>query len=350
MNANANDEMAVGLDFYDPETRVFPKIAEKAANGGSLTKREVLRILKWKLWRIKDVNAETVADARMIEINSAIAKAREAGSEVEALQDLEKVPGIRLATATAILTVCYPKVFTIIDVRVLEKLDLFPSTLSAEKRKIHSTEDWTAKNYFDEYLPKVRERSEAWCCTLRDADRALWGLSVRQRVDDIISKSERLSVHTVSQDSLSASQRVAFTAEVLSGGEVAPNGLSERISEAHRLAYATVGDQFVGVGAVKRPRESYKRKVADLSGYDVKGYTAELGWIYVRPEARGLGLGFRISEALCALHGGRIFATTRSDNDKMQRILSGVGFERKGTEYEASEHIGKKIQLWVLER
>ena len=299
---------------------------------------------------IKDVNADTVAEARMVEINRAIAKAREPDGEVEALQALEKIPGVGLATATALLTVCYPEVFTIIDERVLEMLDLFPSGLHAAKRTRHSTEDWTARQYWDEYVPEVKKQSEAWKGTLRDADRALWGLSVRGRVDEIIDKSEKLPVEFVAYGAMDASQRQAFQAMVEEGGEVAARGLSDRMSEAHGLAYAAQGDHFIAVGAMKRPRETYRSDVARKSEYDISDYEAELGWIYVAPEARGIGLGSRISKALCDSYEGATFATTRTDNEDMHDILKKLGFRAVGKPYESAEHAGKKIQLWVLLR
>jgi ParB-like nuclease domain len=181
----AND-MDVGLDCYDPENRVFPRIAE--AKTPQLSKRDVLLILKWKLGRVKGSNYKTVSDDNMAKINQAIRKAGDSGQEIDALGALEEIPGIGLAVATAILTVCYPDKFSIIDKRVLEVLDLVPST--AKNKNKYSTEDWKAKEYFDKFLPKVKEWSMKWGTTLRDTDRALWGLSVNQDIEETIAIKE----------------------------------------------------------------------------------------------------------------------------------------------------------------
>jgi hypothetical protein len=69
---------------------------------------------------------------------------------------------------------------------VLETLRLFPSRLPEEKRSEYRADDWAAKDYLDEFLPKIKEKSTIWDCSLRDADRALWGLSVRRRAMNII--------------------------------------------------------------------------------------------------------------------------------------------------------------------
>jgi hypothetical protein len=191
---DSDKEVEQGLDCYDPKKWVFPKIRERLSNHQGLSKRDVLLILKWKLGRIKGSNAEAVSDASLKEINEAIVDARKTDGAIDALKALDNIPGIGLATATAILTVCYPESFTIIDERVLASLDLYPSGCEKKKRKKkkYSTDDWTAKTYVDEYLPRVRERKEQWSRTLRETDQALWGLSVNQRIEKIIKKSEEV--------------------------------------------------------------------------------------------------------------------------------------------------------------
>jgi hypothetical protein len=191
MNEVSAEHFRKGLECYDPENRVFPHVAEKIAKGEELTERDVLLILKWKLYRTKDSYADTVAKDKLIEINRAVAEAQNPDRRVEAVEALDKIPGIGLATATAILTVCYPDQFSIIDWRVLETLELHPTGLASEKRGEYDASQWKAKSYVDEFLPKVKERSEVWGCTLRDADRALWGLSVNRNIEGVIRKSVR---------------------------------------------------------------------------------------------------------------------------------------------------------------
>lgn len=113
----------------------------------------------------------------MEKINLAVENA--AHRKIEALQALDEIPGIGLAVATAILTVCYPDEFTIIDTRVLGQLDLLPKRLSDKRRNkgsiIYNTGDWTAREYVYEYLPKVKECSQRKGYTFRECDQALWG-------------------------------------------------------------------------------------------------------------------------------------------------------------------------------
>jgi thermostable 8-oxoguanine DNA glycosylase len=167
----------IGLECYDPEHRVFPNIAEKVKQRGCLNERDILLILKWKLGRIKDSNLKTIR--KVDKVNKAILVAP--SDAKKALGMLQNIPGIGLATATAILTVCLPDCFTIIDKRVLTLLGLRP----------FETESWTTAKYIEEFLPRVRECSKKWGCTLRDADRALWGLSVQHRIEDILASAKR---------------------------------------------------------------------------------------------------------------------------------------------------------------
>jgi RimJ/RimL family protein N-acetyltransferase len=116
------------------------------------------------------------------------------------------------------------------------------------------------------------------------------------------------------------------------------------------LGYVREGNQLIAIGAVKNPAESYVHKVSRSAKFDLNGYGAELGWIYVAPEARGRQLATSISHALCNSHKGSIFATTRCDNAGMQAILRKLDFKKVGLDYDSVEHPGKQIELWVRQR
>lgn len=176
----SSGDLKAGLECYDPEHRVFPHLSQPH-EGQPLTPRDVLLILKWKLGRIRDIHSQTVNERNMDCINQAVRDAAKPENKIVALKTLASLPGIRLATATAILTVCYPNDFTIIDRRVLEQLRLCPAT----------TDRWTVEEYFERFLPAVRECAMGWNCTLRNADRALWGLSVSKQMADIICRTRK---------------------------------------------------------------------------------------------------------------------------------------------------------------
>ena len=184
-------EVARGLDCYDMESRVFPCVAKRIQKGGDLTKRDVLLILKWKTPSFKKSYSQTVSDDNMLKINKAVRDAGKADGEIEALKlkALDEVPEIGLPVASAILTVCHPYKFTLLDIRLLGILALYPSRLEKNKPSKPADDQWTAEDYWNEFVPMVRQRSKQWCCTLRNADRALWGLSVANEIDDTIRVS-----------------------------------------------------------------------------------------------------------------------------------------------------------------
>ena len=180
---------------------------------------------------------------------------------------------------------------------------------------------------------------------------------MHRRVQEIIRKSEEakrtgedVPIHVKHYDAMNSSEREEFQKLVGAGGEVRTDGLAGRMKEAYLLAYAVKDDRLVAGGAMKRPAGSYVRKISRCSGYDLNGYQAELGWIYVFSETRGMRLASRISEALCNSDESSIFATTRADNKPMHAILDQLAFKKMGTEYDSNEHPSKKIQLWCLQR
>ena len=69
----------------------------------------------------------------------------------------------------------------------------------------------------------------------------------------------------------------------------------------------------------------------------------ELGWVFVRPEAREQGLAKDLVAACLESAGTAIgvFATTQEDNDRMRCCLAKKGFKREGQPYESTlgEHL-----------
>lgn len=119
----------------------------------------------------KKLYSQTVNDDNMLRINKAVRDAANGGSEVEALKALDEVLEIGLPVASAILTVCYPHKFTILDIRLFGILALYPSRLKSNQPSKPADEQWTVEDCWNEFLPMVKQRSKQWCCTLRNADR-----------------------------------------------------------------------------------------------------------------------------------------------------------------------------------
>ncbi|MEM1293714.1 MAG: GNAT family N-acetyltransferase [Verrucomicrobiota bacterium] len=130
-----------------------------------------------------------------------------------------------------------------------------------------------------------------------------------------------------------------FERLVKEGGEVDPKGLRRRIEKAERLVFCG-SNPVLGVGAVKNPVERYKTSVFTKAGVldRMDDHKFELGWLYVSPEARGMGVGNHLMEAAIQVSAeGGIFATTRSNNDAMHYLFQKYAFEKVGTEYKSAK-------------
>ena len=89
--------------------------------------------------------------------------------------ELDKVTGIGVPIASAILTVCYPNRFTILDYRAWEALFHFKMVMS-------QTMPNDIAGYFSIYLPVCRAMAIKQNMTLRELDKAMWGLSKRKSI------------------------------------------------------------------------------------------------------------------------------------------------------------------------
>jgi GNAT superfamily N-acetyltransferase len=128
----------------------------------------------------------------------------------------------------------------------------------------------------------------------------------------------------------------AFIAFIRAGGEVAIQGLNERIRGAASLVFVRTEGMVVGVAALKIPQESYRRRVSTDSGAPLAAtnFPYELGWVFVSPEYRGNGLSLLLSQAaLRECKGFGVFATSRTDNVAMHKQLLKLGFVAVGHPY-----------------
>jgi len=132
-------------------------------------------------------------------------------------------------------------------------------------------------------------------------------------------------------------ERRAFARLVRQGFATANEALDSRVRDAKWLAfYYAPGGRLEAVAALKAPTERYREEIfkkADAPG-NPSDYPIELGWVFVVPARRGN----RVAESLCRQLVERVpacgvFATTRTDNTSMMRILTALGFARAAAPY-----------------
>jgi RimJ/RimL family protein N-acetyltransferase len=162
--------------------------------------------------------------------------------------------------------------------------------------------------------------------------------------------SDELEIQAVSADALSAAERQRFQELVIKGGEVGGAALETNISSARILIVIREQGVICGVGALKRPQDSYREKVikkAELALASAN-YPYELGYIFIEPSLRGRGLSHGLlATALDHSDGAGVFATVRTDNAAMRASLEAAGFTPAGRIYEGRE---KDRKIGVLLR
>lgn len=162
------------LDYYDLEQYLFSKVQPKFHRDGTIGASDFFCIIIWKANRAKSKIARkllAIGNGKNLEdivhkIASDIASA--AGSK-EKLRVLIEDWELRLAMATAILTVLYPRDFTVYDVRVCESL----KNHKALGNKTNFERLWDG---YQSFLSDVKAAGPAEL-SLREKDRWLWGKS-----------------------------------------------------------------------------------------------------------------------------------------------------------------------------
>ena len=143
-------------------------------------------------------------------------------------------------------------------------------------------------------------------------------------------------------------ERSSFRSLVEQGGEVAPNSVSTNINTARALVFGMVAGELVGIAALKRPQERYRKRIGASAGVDLSqtAYPYELGYVFLLPQARGQKNSPRlVTAALEHAVSAAVFATVRADNERMLATLARAGFEQAGQDYPGRE--ARLIRLLV---
>lgn len=153
------------LKYYWLEKYLFEEVSQNFKRG-HLTADEFFAIVIWKRnaskTKIKD---SLIKNGKDIEkVTADIFKAK--NDQKKQLSLLTDIDQIGISFASAILTVCYPKEFTIVDYRARASLKDFGEEISGNPTINPSS-------YF-EYLGKCIKLADRFGLSLRDFDRILW--------------------------------------------------------------------------------------------------------------------------------------------------------------------------------
>jgi len=142
-----------------------------------LTFEEFMVIVIWKRPASKTKVVNGLIDSKL-SIDRATRKINFSGEPEEMLKELKSVNGIGISIASAIMTVCYPENYTILDYRAfnsLMRLSYWPNAKRNEK--IKESKQINTLGVYLEYVDvckKVMENNKP--LTLRQIDQCLWGM------------------------------------------------------------------------------------------------------------------------------------------------------------------------------
>ena len=155
------------LKYYFLEDYIFNEVHKNFQECGRLTPEEFFAIIIWKrnASKTKIIKGIRKNKRTIREITLKISEVKTREQRLDALLS-PKIPGIGIAIASAILTVCYPNDFTIADYRACTSLKDFGEEVSGNPTASTSA-------YF-EYLDKCKKLAHRYNLSLRNFDRILW--------------------------------------------------------------------------------------------------------------------------------------------------------------------------------
>jgi hypothetical protein len=172
--------------FYDLESYLFDTVRSRFDQSGKLSAFDFFCIIIWKANRAKKAIAEQLLRKFPGDLQSATKElTRGLAAKTTPEERFQYLWGgweIRgLAMVSAILTVLYPKDFTIYDQRVCQVLNDFYSI--GNRTKVESV--WAGYSDFirtvREHMPQIRE--------LREKDKSLWGKSFSEQLNQDINNA-----------------------------------------------------------------------------------------------------------------------------------------------------------------
>jgi len=150
------------IELYDTERYLFYVIGPKVRKRGYLIFDEFYKICMWKSTRQKN---NYLKNKNIVEKTTKKAfSEKEESNKIEIL--CSNLNGVSIKTASAVLTVVYPKEYGIIDERCLDMLNRYGIKIS----KYNSVGNWL------KYLEIIRKLAKDNKRTPRDIDMALFAM------------------------------------------------------------------------------------------------------------------------------------------------------------------------------
>lgn len=171
------------LKYYFLEDYLFAEVGKNFQKNHHLAPEEFFAIVIWKSNRAK-TNVRRGIEKSKKTIRTITSEVFQAKTPEQKFDILTSISGIGVPMASAILTVCYPKEFTVVDYRaVISLISILENNNSLiDKNEIKaSIKKWFGTNPSNSikayliYLEKCKELAGKHKFSLRDFDRILFG-------------------------------------------------------------------------------------------------------------------------------------------------------------------------------
>lgn len=153
------------LKYYFLENYLLNEVHDNFVSHGRLTLEEFFAIVIWKSNRSK-TKIKTSLRKNRTNIPDITAKMHDTKDPVEKVKILDDIEFVGIPIASAILTICYPDEFTVVDYRTV-------STLKSIHKNVPPHPTTKIREYLA-YVEICRQLAEQENLKLRDFDRALW--------------------------------------------------------------------------------------------------------------------------------------------------------------------------------
>lgn len=129
---------------------------------------------------------------------------------------------------------------------------------------------------------------------------------------------------------------------------VQPGSLLDVLKRAYRIALMRNEKAVIGTAVIKNPYPQYRDGLIEKSGFEgLANFPREFGYVCIEKSIQEKCLGTKISGTLLNWYGDPLYATTLTDNNKMQNILRRFTFSKVGGEWDSGVNPGKQLEMWV---
>jgi hypothetical protein len=167
-------QLTIGSAYYSLDDYLFNRVTQRFARRQTLTRFDFYAIITWKSNRSISKVRDGLRTANLT-TTALMTQVSQCATDQDRMNMLIEINGIGVPVASAILTVCYPDRFTVLDYRAWEALFHF-------KRVMSKTMPTGTAGYFNTYLPACRTLAQQLRMRLRELDRAMWGWSKRESI------------------------------------------------------------------------------------------------------------------------------------------------------------------------